>query len=299
MAQALARAGDDDLARPRYARDPRHARPARSPPGRGSSSTARAAILVLNAQLQSAVSLADYADLTGDTGGRRLRGRGCSRRRRRCCRASTPATGRATRSAPSRRSSTTTTSIDLLKTLGRATDDPIWTDTLKRFAALRDAAAGADRPERDAGRLPAAARTASATSSTVRFWLSKPSHVVLVVDGKAVDGLTGARRLAHVPLDAERASRRARTPCGSSRSSVDGHSGSADLPVVHGRARHDARPSSAAAKANGRVFWRAKDGESACCHLRLELRRGSEQHVARRSSEDEGRGRDPAAATGR
>ena len=32
-------------------------------------------------------------------------------------------------------------------------------------------------------------------------------------------------------------------------------------------------------KANGRVFWRAKDGESACCTLRLELRRPGRRQV--------------------
>ena len=60
--------------------------------------------------------------------------------------------------------------------------------------------------------------------------------------------------------------------------SVDGRSGSADLPSFAVE-RDTTAPELSAAKANGRVFWRAKDGESACCHLRLELRRSGEQHA--------------------
>jgi hypothetical protein len=111
----------------------------------------------------------------------------------------------------------------------------------------------------------------------LRFWLSKPSQVALVVGGKAVDGYrwrAGWHTFRWEPTGVGPGTYAVRLAA----RSVDGQSGTLRLPDVSFE-RDRTKPELSASKANGRVFWRAKDGESACCKLRLELSRGGERRV--------------------
>jgi hypothetical protein len=112
---------------------------------------------------------------------------------------------------------------------------------------------------------------------TVGFWLSKPSQVALVVDGQAVDGFTvdgGRHSFVWTPRGLAPGEHQVRLIA----RSADGHSASAALPSFT-VARDTTAPALAASKARGRVFWHASDPESACCRLRLQLRRGSEHRL--------------------
>ena len=105
-AQALARAGRKEEARRAFLAIPDRLL-IRLPQGPWIKLYGYSNVVVLNAQLQAALSIGHYARLTNDT-------RACSRgssdgRRRRSCRASTTARGRATHSGAPRRSSTTST----------------------------------------------------------------------------------------------------------------------------------------------------------------------------------------------
>ena len=106
----------------------------------------------------------------------------------------------------------------------------------------------------------------------VRFWLSKPAKVAIVVDGKALDGsraTAAGTRSAVTPRSLAPGTYPVRLVA----RSLDGNPGATTSPSFT-VARDTEPPALAAAKANGRVYWHAKDGESACCKLRLELRRG-------------------------
>ena len=110
----------------------------------------------------------------------------------------------------------------------------------------------------------------------VRFWLSKLSKVALVVDGKAVDGYTwsgGWHTFRWAPLHLAPGTYPVRLVASS-----NGNPGETDLGSF-AVARDTIPPVLAAAKAGGRVYWHAKDAESACCRVRIEVRHGSEQHV--------------------
>ena len=112
----------------------------------------------------------------------------------------------------------------------------------------------------------------------VRFWLSKPSKVALVDRRQGGRRLHRERRPALVRGDAARPRLRHARRCGSSRTASTA-TAAAPTSRSFDVERDTTAPTLSAAKANGRVFWRAKDGESACCKLRLELRGGGKRQV--------------------
>ena len=142
-------------------------------------------IAVLNAQLQAAISLADYARLARDERAARL-ATACGARRSARYRPSTPATGRATPSAAARRHSViTSTSTSLLWKLARTTGNERWAtqaadfrDDWRRPPAIRGLAARAP-----ALPLP---RDGFRDAAAIRFWLSKPASVELAIAGERV-----------------------------------------------------------------------------------------------------------------
>jgi hypothetical protein len=267
MAQALARAGRLDLARRAY-----DAIPGSLDRQLGAGPWIRlysgSSLVVLNAQLQSAISIGDYAKLAGDDGAAAYAARLVA-----SAKAMLPDfdTGHWSRYSLGEESDLHYQDfvIGLLKTLATRTGDPFWTDAAARFQLYETEPpllTGASvtrllypRPE-DGVR----------DDLVVRFFLSKPSKVALVVDGEAVDGYTwnggwhtfswtrptlslGDHAVRLVARDAA------------------GNPGSTDLGTFAVE-RDRTAPSLAAAKSGARVFWRAKDGESACCTVRLILR---------------------------
>ncbi len=274
MAQALARAGQIELARRAY----------RAIPGlldreltagpwiRLYSGSAE---IVLNAQLQSAISLGDYADLAQDPVAADYANSLLATARTMLPRFDT---GHWSRYSLGSESSLHYQGfvIDLLKTLGKRTGDTAWTDAAKRFELYETQPPLMTSPHVTSVVYPRP-EDGVRDELVVRFWLSKPAQVALVVDGKAVDGDTwssGWHTFRWTPRDLVAGTHPVRLVARSS----DGHPGATTLPSFTVE-RDTTLPELAAAKAGGRVFWRAKDGESACCRLRLELRRGSEQRV--------------------
>jgi hypothetical protein len=274
MAQALARAGRDDLARLAFQAIPGHLD--RSlPAGPWIRLYSKTSALVLNAQLQSAVSLTRYADLTGDT-----QAGAYAKRLLATARTLIPRydTGHWSSYSPGIDAPLEYHDyvIDLLKLVRPLDDDPVWTDMLKRFQLYETQPPELTGPSVTPVVYPRP-EDGVRDELSVRFWLSKPSHVVLVLNGKAVDGMNGGggwHTFRWTPSEL----RPGTYPVRLVARSVDGQSGSADLPSFTVELDRTA-PVLSAAKANGRVFWRAKDAESACCHLRLELRRSGEQHA--------------------
>jgi len=274
MAHALARAGRDDLARLAFAAIP-GTLDRQLPAGPWIKLYSKSSILVLNAQLQSAVSLTRYADLTGDTAAADYAARLLQAAKTMLPRFDTGHWSRYSlgTDAPLEYHDYV---VDLLKLVRPLNDDPIWTDMLKRFQLYETQPPELTGPTVTPVVYPRP-EDGVRDELTVRFWLSKPSHVVLVLNGQAVDGLNGDggwHAFHWTPTDLPPGTYPVRLVA----RSVDGRSGSAVVPSF-AVARDTTAPELSAAKANGRVFWRAKDGESACCHLRLELRRSGEQHA--------------------
>jgi hypothetical protein len=274
MAQALARVGDTELARRAFSAIPRSL-DRKLPAGPWIRLYSGRSDVILNAQLQSAISIGDYGELTGDS-----RAKAYATRMLAAAKSLLPRfdTGHWTRYALGVESNLHYQDyvIDLLKLLAKRTGDPVWTDTADRFELYETQPPLMTGPTvtRLVYPLP---EDGVRDSLVTRFWLSKPSKVALVVDGKAIDGnsLTGGWHTFRVtPLGLEPGSHVVRLVA----NSADGNPGETDLGsfVV---ARDTSSPLLAASKSGGRVFWRAKDGESACCRIRIVLRRGSGRQV--------------------
>src|SRR5262245_7078530 len=226
MAQALARLGDPDLARRAY----------RAIPGRldrklaagpwirlysGSGET------VLNAQLQSAISIGDYAELAGDADAANYAERLLATARTMLPRFDTGHWSRYSLGADSTLHYQDYV-IDLLKALGKRTSDTGWTDAAARFELYET------QPPALTG--PSITRTVYPRPEdglrddlVVHFWLSKPSKVALVVDGQAVDGFVaggGWHTFRWTPSKLAPGTHEARLVA----RSADGHPGSAELP---------------------------------------------------------------------
>ena len=154
MAQALARAGDLGLARRAYRAIPGsldRMLPAgpwiRLYSGRGD--------VVLNAQLQSAISIADYAQATGDHGAAVLANQLLGAAKTMLPRFDTGHWSRYELGVESDLHYQDYV-IELLQLLATRTGEPVWADEAQRFKLYGDRAAADDRPERHARHLSAA-----------------------------------------------------------------------------------------------------------------------------------------------
>jgi len=273
MAQALARAGRKDLARRAYQAIPGSLdRELLAGPWiRLYSDTSE---VVLNAQLQSAISIADYATLTGDSGAADYANQMLQAAKTMLPRFDTGHWSRYSLGVESSLGYQDFV-ISLLKTLAKRTSDTAWSDAATRFALYET--------EPPLMTAPTVTRLVYPHPEdgvrdrlVVRFWLSKHSKVALVVDGKAVDGYTwagGWHIFRWSPVRLAPGTYPVRLVASSA-----GNPGETDLGSF-AVARDSTPPVLAAAKAGGRVYWHAKDAESACCRIRLQMHRGAEQHV--------------------
>jgi hypothetical protein len=266
MAQALARAGRLALARQAYRAIPgRLDRPLPAGPwirlysGRGD--------VVLNAQLQSAISIGDYAQLAGDGGAAALANRLLAAAKAMLPRFDTGHWSRYSLGVPSNVHYQDYV-IELLGQLATRTGDPVWADEEQRLQQYETeppfmTGASVTRtvyPRPQDGILD---------RLVVRYYLSKPAKVALVVDGTAVDGYTtvgGWNTFRFAPHGLALGPHTVRLVA----QSIDGHPGATDLGTFE-IARDHIPPELAAAKAGGVVYWRAKDGQSACCRIALDL----------------------------
>src|SRR5215831_5434528 len=278
LAQALARAGRLDLAQRTF----------RAIPGKLDRALAagpwirlysKSSELVLNAQLQSAISLADYAELADDSTASSYTDRLLA-----ATKAMLPQfdTGHWSRYSLHNESDLHYQDyvIQLLKTLAKRTADPAWQAAADRFALYET--------------QPPLLTGTTVTRTTypvpqdgvrddlvVRFFLSKISKVALVVDGKAVDGYTwhgGWRAFAWSPRHLSAGTHTVRLVA----ADLSGNNGSADLGSFE-VVRDTTPPEVSAAKSGGRVYWRAKDSESACCRIQLALAKSGEHRYIRLS----------------
>ena len=276
LAQAFAREGQLDLARRAFQAIPGSLDRA-LPAGPWIRLYSKSSELVLNAQLQSAISLADYGELAGDTAASAYANRLLA-----AAEAMLPAfdTGHWSRYSLDSESDLHYQDyvIELLKQLGKRTGDPSWQEAADRFSVYET------QPPLLTG--PAVTRTTYPVPRdgvrddlVVRFFLSKISKIALVVDGKAVDGYRwhgGWHTFRWPPVHLAAGTHTVRLVA----ADLNGNPGATELgefAVV----RDTTPPLVSAAKSGGRVYWRAKDTESACCRVQLALvRAGQHRYVA-------------------
>jgi hypothetical protein len=227
-------------------------------------------LVVLNAQLQSAVSLADYAELAADADASRYATRLLD-----AARALLPRfdTGPWSRYALGQESALSYHDyvVDLLKRLGTTTGDPFWADAAARFERY-ETEPPALTGVRAAALVYPKPRDGIRDDAGVRFWLSKISRVTLVVGGRAVDSKVVGRGWGSIDWRPSPAVAAGSYPARLVARDLAGNHGTRELPAIE-VARDLEAPTLAAAKARGKVYWRTKDRESACCQMRLELRR--------------------------
>jgi D-glucuronyl C5-epimerase C-terminus len=283
LAQAFARAGaldlaqqaaDLDLARRAYAAIP-GSLDFTLPAGTWIRLYSDESLVVLNAQLQSGISIGDYAQLAGDEAAAAYANELLATAKTMLPQFDTGWWSRYSLGVQSDLNHQDYV-VSLLKMLGARTGDPAWTDMADRFAEYETqppALTGGQASRIVYPRPLDGVRD----DVVVRFWLSKPSKVLLVVDGAAVDGYawlggwhTFSWKAQHLGFGTHRVSLVAH--------SVDGNTGKADLGSFS--VEPDTTPPTlTAGKARGRVFWQAKDPESACCSIRLDLRHGGTRRV--------------------
>ena len=271
LAQAFARAGAVDLARRAYDAIP-GALDRMLPAGPWIRLYSTSAVVVLNAQLQSAISIGDYAQIAGDADAEAYANRLLA-----AAKTMLPQfdTGHWSRYSLHWESNLHYQDyvIGLLKQLAKRTDDPAWQDEADRFGFYETQPPLLTAPTvtRTIYPLP---RDGVRDDLVVRFFLSKPSKVALVVDGKAVDGYRwhgGWNTFRWWPHKLAAGTHAVRLVA----ADLSGNPGSTDLGSFE-VVRDTTAPSLSAAKAGGRVYWRAKDGESACCRVQLVLSRSGE-----------------------
>lgn len=233
-------------------------------------------LVVLNAQLQTAVSVAEYAGLSGDG-----EAAGFAARLRETATALLPSFDTGYWSNYSLGNESTLDYqhyvVTLLRRLARDTGEPQWSDAAERFEAYEQAAPLL----RDGSSVPTlypVPRDGHRDSAAVRFWVSKISDVTLVVDGKwrrTIRARKGWHTLgwtvpATLPPGSHRAWLIAR--------GLAGNLGRVDLPdlVV---ARDAEPPEVRATVGGGRLHWRAADEGSDA--LRLLLLLGGDGRTAR------------------
>jgi D-glucuronyl C5-epimerase C-terminus len=274
LAQAFARAGDLDLAQRAYAAIPGKLdfTLAAGPWIRLYSGTST---VVLNAQLQSGISIGDFAQLAEDEDAAAYANELLAAAKAMLPRFDTGFWSRYSLGVQSDLNHQDYV-VSLLKLLATRTGDPTWTDMADKIAEYETqppSLTGAQVSRIVYPRPLDGVRD----DLTVRFWLSKPSRVLLVVDGKAVDGYKwygGWHTFSWVPRRLGFGEHEIRL----SAQSVDGNTATADLGSFT-VARDTTAPTLSATATHGRVFWRARDSLSSCCTVRLVLRHGGTVRV--------------------
>jgi hypothetical protein len=275
LAQALARAGNLDLARRAYDAIPGKL-DRMLPAGPWIRLYSGSAVAVLNAQLQSAISIADYAQLAGDADAAAYADRLLA-----AAKTMLPDfdTGHWTRYSLHYESDLHYQDyvISLLKTLAKRTGDPTWQDAADRFSLYETQPPLMTAPTVTRTTYPVP-QDGVRDDLVVRFFLSKYSKVALVVDGTAVDGYRlhgGWHTFEWSPAKLAPGTHTVRLVA----ADLSGNPGATDLgqfAVV----RDTTPPLLSAAKAGSRVYWRAKDADSACCRVQLALSRsGKHRYV--------------------
>jgi hypothetical protein len=269
MAQALSRAGLPESARLAFLPVPRLTMSLREGPWVNLYEGWR--LVVLNAQLQTAVSVAEYAGLAGDPQAEAFAGR-----LRSAASALLPFFDTGYWSKYSLRSESTLGYqryvVTLLRRLRRDTGEELWGQIAERFQAY----------EREAplleggGAVPTlypVPRDGHRDTAAVRFWVSKISDVTLVVGGKWRRTIRVDKGWHTLTWTAP-----ATLPPGSHGAwllarGLAGNLGRVDLPDVV-VARDAEPPEVSAAVGGGRLHWRAKDDGSDRLRLLLRLRGG-------------------------
>jgi D-glucuronyl C5-epimerase C-terminus len=274
LAQAFARAGDLDLAAGAYAAIPGKL-DLTLPAGPWIRLYSGTSTVVLNAQLQAGISIGDYAQLAGDEDAAAYANSLLVAAKAMLPRFDTGYWSRYSLGVQSDLNHQDYV-VSLLKMLGTRTEDPAWTDMAAKIAEYETqppALTGAQVSRIVYPRPFDGVRD----DLTVRFWLSKPSRVLLVVDGKAVDGFKwygGWHTFSWAPRRLGFGDHEVRL----SAQSVDGNTATADIGSFT-VARDTTPPTLSASAAHGRVYWRAKDSFSSCCSIRLVLRHGGSARV--------------------
>jgi hypothetical protein len=276
LAQAFAREGKLDLARRAFQAIPGSLDRA-LPAGPWIRLYSKSSEVVLNAQLQSAISIADYGELAADPAApayaNRLLGAAAEM---------LPAFDTGHWSRYSLRSESDLHYQDyviaLLKQIGKRTGDPTWQEAADRFSLYETQPPLLTGPTVTRTTYPVP-RDGVRDDLVVRFFLSKISKVALVVDGKAVDGYRwhgGWHTFRWPPVHLGAGTHTVRLVA----ADLNGNPGATELgefAVV----RDTTAPALSAAKSGGRVFWRVKDAESACCRVQLALvRAGERRYIA-------------------
>ena len=228
--------------------------------------------LVLNAQLQTAISLAEYADSSNDPAAAALAGRLRVAAAALLPRFDTGAWSLYSLDGPEADTGYHAFVADLLRKLGDQTGDPVWAAAAVRFAAYET-----QPPVLEPGAPPAAAYPVPADGYrddvAVAFTISKRSDMTLLVDGKPVARDTfgrGAGVLRWVPgSDAAPGEHSAALLA----RAANGLAATLALPPLE--VRHDLRAPVVTVRVSGRwVAWKADDEGTPWLKLRLVLRQG-------------------------
>jgi hypothetical protein len=227
-------------------------------------------LVVLNAQLQSAISLAEYAELAGDGEAAAF-----AASLRTTAAALLPRFDTGYWSSYSLENESSLTYhryvVSLLRRLARDTGDPVWSEAADRFALYET-----QPPELRVGGgaapvYPRAWHDSHRTTS-IRFWVSKISDVTLFVDGKwrrttRIRG--GWNELRWTPPASLRLGS---LPVRISARGLASNRAEIELPPLE--VRRDRKPPDLRARAGKtRLYWRASDEASDRLRLRLRIAR--------------------------
>ena len=228
-------------------------------------------LVVLNAQLQSVISLAEYAQLTGDAAAAEL-----AVRMRSTTAALLPHFDTGYWSWYSLENESPLSYhryvVEMLRRLARDTGEPIWADTARRFVEYERQPPLLRAPRTPTVVYPRAEDDPHGRAA-FRFWVSKISDVTLFVGGKwrrtvRVRGGWNSLRWSP-PAGLELG----RLPVRISVRGLAGNRSQIDLGELDVR-RDGAPPRLRAAVGRTRLYWRATDEASERLHLRLRLVRG-------------------------
>jgi hypothetical protein len=228
------------------------------------------ALVVLNAQLQSVISLGDYAELTGDPAAAEL-----AVRMRSAAAALLPRFDTGSWSWYSLRNESPLSYqryvVEMLRRLARDTGEPLWADTARRFVEYEK-----QPPRLRAGGAPGAvyprAKGDRHGRTGFRVWVSKISDVTLFVDGKwrrSVRLRGGWNTLRWTPPAQLRLGQ---LPVRIAARGLAGNRAELELGALEVR-RDVSAPRMRATVGRTRIYWRATDDASERLHLRLRLAR--------------------------